>query len=53
MIFVAKRVARRDVLDPDDRGDVARVTGVDVFALVGLNLNQTRLMRSRLFVRGL
>ena len=42
MILVAKRVASRDVLDSDDRGDVARVTGLDVFAFVRLDLNQTR-----------
>ena len=53
MILVAKRVAGGDILDADDRRDVAGVAGVDVFAFVGLNLDQTRLMRSRLFVRGL
>ena len=55
MILVAKRVARRDVLDADDRGDVARVTGFDVFALVRLNLDQTRdalaLVRARIVNR--
>src|SRR5437868_8164094 len=40
MVFVAKRIARRDVLDPDDRGDVAGITGLDVFPLVSLNLDQ-------------
>ena len=40
MIFIAQRVAGRDVLDSDDRGDVAGITGVDVLALVGLNLDQ-------------
>src|ERR1043166_4547671 len=42
MILVAKRVAGGDVFDSDDRSDVARVTGLDVFAFVGLNLDQTR-----------
>ena len=42
MVFVAKRVACRDILNSDDRGDVARVTGFDVFAFVRLNLNQPR-----------
>ena len=32
-IFVAERVAGGDILDADDGGDVARVTGIDVFAL--------------------
>src|SRR5437762_11118207 len=40
MVFVAKRIAGCDVLNPDDRGDVAGITGLDVFPLVGLNLNQ-------------
>ena len=55
IIFVAKRVAGRDVLDPDDRRDVAGVTGFDVFALVRLNLDQTRdalaLVRARIVNR--
>src|SRR5438132_9145378 len=42
MVFVAKRVASRDVLNADDRRDVARVTSLDVFAFVGLDLNQSR-----------
>ncbi len=41
MILVAERVAGGDVLDADDRGDVAGVAGVDVLALVGLDLDQT------------
>ena len=41
VILVAKRVARRDVLDADDGRDVARVTRVDVLALVGLDLDET------------
>ena len=52
MVFVAKGVAGRNVFDADDRGDVARVTSLDVFALVGLNLNQPRdafaLIRARI-----
>ncbi len=40
MILVAKRVAGGDVLDADDGGDVAGVNGVDVLALVGLDLDQ-------------
>ena len=39
-IFIAQRVAGGDVLDADDRRDVAGVTGVDVLALVGLDLDQ-------------
>ena len=54
-ILIAKRVARGDVLDADDRGDVTGVTGVDVFALVGLNLNQAAdalaLVRARIVNR--
>ena len=41
MILVAKGVTRRDVLDAYDSGDVARVAGVDIFTLVGLNLDNT------------
>src|SRR5438552_8268463 len=52
MVFVAKSVTGGDVLDADDRGDVTRVTGLNVFALVRLNLNQTRdalaLIRARI-----
>ena len=55
MIFVAKRVARRDVLDADDRGDVARVTSIDILALVRLNLDQSgntlALVRTRIVNR--
>ena len=40
MILVAKGIAGGDVLDADDGGDVAGVTGIDVRALVGLNLDQ-------------
>src|SRR5437763_379016 len=42
MIFIAKGVAGGDVLDANDGGDVARVAGLDVLALVRLNLDQTR-----------
>src|SRR3984893_8241878 len=42
IVFIAKRVARCDVLNSDDGRDVARVTSLDVFALVRLDLNQTR-----------
>src|SRR2546425_12720744 len=55
MVFVAKSIARRDILDSDDSRDVARVTSLDVFALVRLNLNQTRdafaLVRARIVNR--
>ena len=40
-IFVAERVARGDVLDANNRRDVSREAGVDIFAFVRLNLNQT------------
>ena len=40
VILVAKRIAGGDVLDADDGGDVAGVTGIDVLALVGLNLDE-------------
>ncbi len=40
VILIAKRVAGGDVLDADDGGDVAGVAGVDVFALVCLDLDQ-------------
>jgi hypothetical protein len=32
MIFIAQRIAGRNVLNADDRGDVARVTRLDVLA---------------------
>ena len=38
-ILDAKRVARLDVLDADDGGDVARVNRFDFLALVGLDLD--------------
>ena len=41
VILIAKCVAGGDVLDSDDGGDVARVTRVDVFALVRLDLDET------------
>src|SRR5437879_9471478 len=42
MIFVAERISGRDVFDADNRGNVARVTSLDVFALVRLDLDQPR-----------
>src|ERR1700682_6762463 len=55
MGFVAKSIARRDILDSHDSRDVARVTSLDVFALVRLDLNQTRnafaLVRARIVNR--
>ena len=41
MVFVAERVARGDVLDTNDGRDVARVTRVNVLALVGLDLDES------------
>ncbi len=40
MILVAERVARRGVLQPHRRGDVARVDRVDILALVRVHLQQ-------------
>jgi hypothetical protein len=37
---IAERVARLDVLDADDGGDVARVNGIEFLALVGLDLDE-------------
>ena len=55
MIFVAERIARRDILDADDGRDVARVNRVDVLALVGLDLDQAAdavaLVRARIVNR--
>src|SRR5438270_13323857 len=42
MILVAEGVAGGDVLDSDNGRNVARIAGLDVFAFVRLNLNQTR-----------
>src|ERR1700730_7037105 len=42
MVLIAQRIACGDVLDSDDGRDVSRVTGLDIFALDGLDLNQTR-----------
>src|SRR5947209_12777326 len=42
MVLIAQCVAGRNVLDSNNRGDVARITRFDVFALVGLDLDQTR-----------
>ena len=40
VILVAEGVARGDVFDAHDRGDVTGVAGIDILALVGLNLDQ-------------
>src|SRR5205814_6421199 len=42
MVFIAQRVAGRDVLDANNGGDVTRVTGLDVLSFVRLYLNQAR-----------
>ena len=42
MVLVAKSIARGNVFNPDNRVDITRVTGLYVFALIGLNLDQTR-----------
>src|SRR5439155_11810784 len=36
-IFVAERITSGDVLEPDERGDIARVSGLDVDPFVGLD----------------
>ena len=41
MLFVADRVAGRDILQTDGGADVARQNFVDLFALVGVHLQQT------------
>src|SRR4051812_32083439 len=41
VILIAKRVAGRNVLDADDGSNVTRIDGVDIFAFVGLDLDQT------------
>ena len=41
MIFIAQRIAGRNVLNADDRRDVAGVTRLDVLTFIGLDLNQT------------
>src|ERR1700719_945740 len=55
MVFVTKGIARRDILDPNYRGDVPGITGVDVFPLVRLDLNQAAdalaLVRARIVNR--
>src|SRR5881398_4038073 len=55
MIFVAQSVAGGDILNADDGGDIARVTGFDILAFVGLDLDQTRnafaLVRARIVNR--
>src|SRR5678815_2822211 len=40
MILVAKGITGGDVLDPDDRANITRVTRIDVFPLVRLDLNE-------------
>ena len=40
IILVAKRVTGGDVFDTHNGGDITRVAGVDIFALVGLNLDE-------------
>src|SRR5262249_8766206 len=42
MVLVAERVASCNILNSDNRGDIARVARLDVFAFVGLNLNYAR-----------
>src|SRR5215470_17832428 len=55
MVLVAKRIARRDIFDSDNRGDIARVTRLDIFALIRLDLDQPRnafaLVRARIVDR--
>ena len=41
MLFIAQRVARRRILQADDRADVARVNTVDILSFVGVHLNET------------
>src|SRR5207237_7119411 len=55
MVFVAKSIARGDIFNSDNGGDIARVTGLYVCAFIGLNLNQSRdalsLVRARVVNR--
>ena len=55
MVLIAKRVAGGDILDTNDGGNIAGVTGLDVFAFVRLNLDQARnpfaLVRARIVNR--
>ena len=55
VIFVAERVAGRDILHADDRGDIAGVTGLDILAFVRLDLDQAAdalaLVRARIVNR--
>src|SRR5215831_3327230 len=39
VVFIAERVSSCDVFDSNNRGDIARVTRLDVFAFVRLDLN--------------
>ena len=41
MVFIGDRVARADVLEADTGTDIARQNFLDVFALVGVHLQQT------------
>jgi len=40
MIFVANRIAGRDVLQADERADVTRVTRLDFLTVIGMHLEQ-------------
>src|SRR3954464_10733360 len=55
MILITKRIARGEILNTDNRGDVARVTGLDILALISLDLDQSRntlaLVRARIVDR--
>ena len=42
MIFVAQGIARRNILNSDDGRDISRVTGIDILALIRLNLDKSR-----------
>ena len=39
MVLVAERVSSRDIFNSDNRSDISRVTRLDVFAFVRLDLN--------------
>jgi len=47
-----KECLRRDIFDSNDCGNIAGITGFNIFALIRLNLDQPA-DRSRLLVRGL
>ena len=42
VILITERIARGDVLNTHDCGDIAGITRFNIFALVRLNLDQTR-----------